>query len=471
MSFLNTRQVALDYQKGGPGQGQRRILDVIEDVAYGMGEWTESLGAITRDFRKDPRTNKMRAMPVRRGNPEPVTFAITCRMKAFNVLESFGADDRLVLYKRYTGTLPPSDLLKYIRIEQFVDCAIVDRQEGAGATDGSEEESWITLTTNFNAAAANVILPVKGKTLAHGITAGSDVALNCLTMDEDGVIWIGTDEETAGAPYIFKGVPDADGVYTWTGIEITGQTAAIETIAAAGDYLLFGIGTNILRAAKSAPATVTTTAFGGAVNHIVAIDAANIVAVGASGLLRKSEDGGLSWTTVATGSSAALNRIAVRSLTDWWIGGATGTILHYDSGAVTTISDPTSGAGINAVALPADRDSDVYLGTSTGAVWKSQNDGTTWAQYRFPGDSAGSVDELGFGGEYGGVLYIVHTPASGSTRVLRDLAGGIGGNSNVEALTVPANTGFNGLLVSGVNEAFLVSALHSGANMIVQVEV
>lgn len=468
--YLNTRNVSIDYQVGGPGRGQRRILDVVEDVAYGMGEWTESLGAITRDWRKDPLTHAMKPMPVRRGNPEPITFPLTCRMKALNRLEQFDADDRLVIYKRYTGTLAPGNLLNYRRIEAFLDCAIVDRAHSAGATDGKDEESWIDLTVNVNAGAAAIILPVAGKAIPHGISGAGDVTLNCIIMDEDGVIWIGTVNETAGAPYIFKGVRDVEGNITWTGTTITGQTAGIDCLAAAGDYLVFGIGTNICRAPKSDPANVTTTAFGAAVSEIVAIDAANLVAVGASGTVKTSDDGGLSWTAVTSGVATTLGCIAVRSYNDWWVGGASGTLLHYRKGTFTTLADPTSGDTITTIALPEGREDEVYLGTSTGEVFYTQDGGDTWAEYRFPGDNAGSVDLLAFADWMGPVLYIVHSPVAGSTRLLRDLAGGVGGNNNVEVISVPTNIGFNGILVEGVNDVFLVGDASSGVNLIVKVE-
>jgi len=471
-SYLSTKNVSIDYQVGGPGRGQRRILDVVEDLAYGMGEWTESLGAITRDYEKDPRTNRMRPMPVRRGNPEAITFPLTCRMKAVNILERFGPDDRLVISKRYTGTLDPANLLNYRRIEVFTDCAIVDRGHSAGATDGKEEEAWVDLTTNVNAGAVAILLPVAGKSIPHGITAAADVSLLCGCIDPEGVIWLGTAAESGpAAPHILKGVRDADGKFTWTAYDVTGQTADIVSITAAGDSLIFAIGTNLCRAEKSDPATVTTTAFGAAVSKVVAIDAANIIAVGASGTVKQSEDGGLSWTTLVSGVTTALNSIAVRSLVDWWIGGATGTLLHYYKGTFTTLADPTSGAGISTIALPEGREDEVYLGTSTGAIWKTQDGGVTWTQVRFPGDSAGSVDHLAFADWMGPVLYIVHSPVSGPARLLRDLAGGLGGNTNVEVVPgIPANSGLNGLLVEGVNDVFLPGDVHSGSNLIIKVE-
>lgn len=469
--YLSTRNVALDYQAGGPGRGQRRILDVIEDTAYGMGEWTESLGAINRSWSKDPHTNKMRPMPVLRGNPEAITFPLTCHMKAVNILEQFDADDRLVICKRYTGTLDPANLLNYRRIETFLDCAIVDRAYSAGATDGRDDEAWVDLTVNMNAGAVSVVLPVAGKAIAHGVSAASDCNLLCGCIDPDGVIWLGTAAESGpAAPHILKGVRDDDGKFTWTGYDVTGQTADVVSITAAGDSLIYAIGSNLCRADKSAPGTVTTTAFGATVSKVLAIDAANLIAIGASGTVKVSEDGGLSWTALTSGVSTALSSIAIRSLVDWWIGGASGTLLHYYKGTFTALTDPTSGATINTIALPEGRDDDVYIGTSTGAIWKSQDAGENWTQVRFPGDSAGSVDHLAFADWLGPVLYIVHSPVSGSTRLLRDLAGGLGGNTNVEVITVPANSGLNGLLVEGPNSVFLPGDVHSGSNLIVKVE-
>jgi len=468
--FLSTKNVSVDYQVGGPGRGQRRILDVSTDTSYGMGEWTDSLGAITRDWYRDPSTNQMRPMPVRRGNPEPITFPLTCRMKALNLLEQFSATERLAIHKRYVGNLSPSNLLNYSRIEVFTDCAIVDRGYSAGATDGRDEENWVDLTANINAGSVSIILPVAGKSIPHGISGANDVSLNCITADDSGTLWIGTVNESAGAPYIFKGVRDVEGNITWTGYTITGQTSPVTTLAVAGDYLVFGIGTNICRAAMSDPSTITTVAFGATVNKIVAIDAANLIAVGASGTVKMSNDGGLSWTAITSGVSASLSSIAVRNYNDWWIGGASGSLLHYTKGTLTALSDPTGGDTINTIALPENRPDDVYIGTNGGEIFYTINGGSTWTEYRFPGDNAGNVNLLAFADWMGPVLYIVHTPVSGPTRLLRDLSGGVGGNTNVETITVPSNIGFNDIFVEGVNDVFLVGDVASGTNLIVKVE-
>jgi photosystem II stability/assembly factor-like uncharacterized protein len=281
-------------------------------------------------------------------------------------------------FKRHTGTLRTGNLLNETRIE-----ASPTRHRGPQAAAGrpTARKSPGAAHQHERGAAASSA----GGGRASRTDPGAATTINNIVRTKTDIR--PGPKKRRLPPHIFNGVRDVEGVITWTD-HLTGQTAGIDCLAVAGITSRHRL--EYRRAEKSDPATVTTTAFGAAVSRVVAIDAANIIAIGASGTVRTSEDGGLSWTALISGVTTALNSIAVRSLVDWWIGGATGTLLHYYKGTITAIADPTGGDTLTTLALPDDRDDDVYLGTSTGEVFYTQDGGDTWAEYRFPGDNAGS---------------------------------------------------------------------------------
>jgi len=474
-SFLTNKQVAVEIAAGVGGRAPRKILDIDSDVAYGVGAVNQSLGEITREFRKSARSNDWVPMPVRRGKPEPIETELTAKMQAVNYLERFGADDRFNLFVRYTGGGDPTLPLSYRRIDLLVDVAIAGFNRENVATDGTDDETDVILTIPVNAGQVYRLNPIAGKSVVHGLTGAGDCNITCITVASDGTIYAGTEADSTGThPFVLV---SPDGGDTWTSYELSTPTADISAIMIAGNKLFVATGTAILyteAVVNLTGAVWTSTTAAQNVNALYAIDAANLVAVGAAGMMLMSEDGGGSWSPVTTGSAATLGCVAFRDINEGYIGGATGTLLKYDQGTISVIADPTSGATITTIALPDDpsggRDQDVYIGTATGKVFKSFDGGTSWEQMRFPGDNAGTVDALVFYGFKGAVLFILHTPVAGSTRVLRDLSGGYGGNTEVEAVSTPANSGLNALLVANQNLALAVGDVHSGASMIISVE-
>lgn len=122
-------------------------------------------------------------------------------------------------------------------------------------------------------------------------------------------------------------------------------------------------------------------------NHIHAFDEDNIVAVGNANVVVASSDGGETWRLI-TGPVAGvvLNRVAMRSPTEWFVGTAQG-LLHYtlDSGVTWSRSDfPFNGTGNTVTALNFAPDLNMVgwlatrLADLTGRILRTIDGGRSW---------------------------------------------------------------------------------------------
>jgi len=467
--FLTTVKSVIEVQIDGL-TGNRAILDVTNDVRPALEGWTKGLGAITRGYRRGP-TGASVPRPVRRGDTEDITTSMEFDSVASNYMEQLDADSRFALYVRHT-TSHPANPLSYARVDILTDVAIEGIEYGTMSAKEGDEEN-ITHTVNLNAANHVRILPVEGRKLSTGWAENDDNNVLDAAVDDDGVIYLLTAVDSVdGYSYLVK---SADGGLTWTETALTAVTANPASIAVCGNYLLVGYGTTIAVYSKTGVASTTSTVAAN-VALIRAIDAANAIAVGASGMIVMTDDGGTSWSTVTSGVATALSSIAIRNINEWFVGGASGTLLKYDSGTVSAVTPPSSmaAATIGAIAVPDSkkgftREETVAVGASTGDVYISADDGDTWTQVAFPGDGAGAIADLKFTEFLGQVLYILHTPAAGSSVVWRDWSGGVGGNNNVESVTVPTNSGLTELVPFDANLAFVFGNVHSSDEMVVKI--
>jgi hypothetical protein len=80
-------------------------------------------------------------------------------------------------------------------------------------------------------------------------------------------------------------------------------------------------------------------------NAVTAIDSLNLWVVGDHGTVIRTVDGGMTWTTVESGTTRNLNAVCLVDRDHGWIVGDSGTVLIYRRGGVTGIrrdaySDP-----------------------------------------------------------------------------------------------------------------------------------
>lgn len=469
--YVTTPEGILEIQQGiRPAQ----VLDVVRDNDHTLGGFDHDYGAITRGWRMSPRTGKPVPLPVSRDMPGDITPELTCKMLTRNYLEELGADARFSLYLRHNPPRP-GDHLSYTRVEILTNVAIDKITYGdlKKTEPAAGDEARTEITVPINAATHIIIHPVTGAQLETSWTGPDDCAVTAAAVDEDGTIYAVTAADaTGGSPFLVSSTDDGA---TWTEVELTDLTADCTAIVVAGDTLVVAAGTSIAVYTKAGVLSSEYTA-AQVINALAAVDAATIYAAGASGLLVKSTDRASSWETVTTGVSVALTSLAVRDINNIYAGGATGTLLHIQSGnaAALTLPATLATASIDALAIPYspagfERDETIYIGADNGTVYGSEDNGATWTQIGLP-QTTGSVEALGFVDFLGQVLYVLFTPASGSSVIYRDWTRGAGGNNNMEPVTVPANSGLTVLLPITANDVYAFGAVHSGAEMVVKVE-
>lgn len=273
-----------------------------------------------------------------------------------------------------------------------------------------------------------------------------------------------------------------DGGTTWNGSSIQvllGASAHANSIAKAGDYAVVVGETGIAYAKyqdiKDGVSNPWTLAYSGAgINDIVAVSSDTLYACQDGGIILKSTDGGFSWTVLsnATLTSSNLLSAAYVDSTTVYFAGASGALVQYFNGTLTLITVRTSvgGAAItaqfNKVACAPGRGNEVYLGTSTGLMYRSTNALGSYVLFSLmtglPLSGNGSITDLQFAGFRGSALFIVQTNASNLSRVLRDISGGATAMQveEVGGFTNPSNFGVNTIAPASITRALTGGEIH-----------
>lgn len=140
-------------------------------------------------------------------------------------------------------------------------------------------------------------------------------------------------------------------------------------------------------------------------NDVDAFDANNAVVVGNSNAVVFTVNGGETWGSV-TGPAVGvnLNAIAMRSASEWWVGGANGKMYY------------------------------------------TRDSGSTWAEKTFSGSGSGTVQDIQWASRLVG--YASHTTAAAAGRILRTVDGGYSWYVTPEGTTtLPANDRITSLAV------------------------
>lgn len=245
---------------------------------------------------------------------------------------------------------------------------------------------------------------------------------------------------------------------TWTIQTIAAVANGVaENVAVMGENVIVAVsGTNggvyraNLTAVKAGTATftaVTGIATGAAYNAVLAVGSL-VFAAGAAGALYVSRDGGFSFTALSSGVATALNALAGDDENIVWAGGASGVLLRIRNGSIVGNIGTITGIGtdaITALAVPANRTNELYIGTITGEIWRTRNGtaGTpTWAELSFDKPSGGGIIEaLAFSDAMGATFWVVQSNSTTQSRVLIDRSGGRMGVNAVAigTFTDPAN--------------------------------
>lgn len=335
----------------------------------------------------------------------------------------------------------------------------------------------------FRAAALMEMRPLAHSSITGGVNAainhvigiGNRQCAGWCGVENDGsqeYVAVGAAVGPSTVPRIYY---TSNGGTTWKSCTLTGVTDGTAVrVTRSGDRILIAItGTSaglwaVSYATLKDPATTTAIAAslvsgisaGTTVNDVLAVNN-SIFAVGNTGNIWKSTDRGYSFSVLNnTATANNLTRIAARDEDTVYFGGVTGTLLVYLNRTAVTVISPSAitGDDVTALAVPFRWTDEVYVGTSTGEVWRSRDSRVTWTQVRFNGDNTGVIDDLQFAGIFGTLLFIIQTIVTPASRVLVDRSGGAGGAA-VQVLgsyTSPSNAGMNSLAMTDVNYGIVV---------------
>jgi len=291
-------------------------------------------------------------------------------------------------------------------------------------------------------------------------------------------------------PNLIKGVKDLTSkAWTYTLAPIIGIAGAVNAIECAGDRLVVASNAdsvvayndhdgdqdewNVITLANAPAATP---------NSLFARTPRELWVACTGGYVYRSADGGASYSALHEGALTAeqLNAIYAFDEDLVYAVGDNGVILKSEDGGETWLDMTevaTTAANLLAVVVPPGRPKEVFIGTNSGQIFRSTDEGVTFSEYAFAGSGVGTIDDLKFCGPCSGdVLWILHNDAGPRGRVLRDLSGGYGG-SDVEEVVgyteipgIAAGIELNALDCCSVNEALVGGELNGGYPMILRMD-
>jgi len=492
LDTLRTKQVVTDILQGRPGDANFEFLT----DGHGQSGFTESFGGLQDFWDKNPDTGEFVRLTPGREAPDRIETSLVAKVRTGMALRDrrhYEQCPSVLRVRDFCGR--GSDINNYVLLQYLVDAYATNREHSdpQSTIDGTDQER--TMTMNFSASYYEVVRKVQGLSIAlTGLETGyNDVAINdvvycdalecgsCGSGISDGcnTAFAVTDEDAApyANPYLLL---TEDGGATWEARVITVLSGAAVKVTCAGDRVLVvgqadGGVAYATKAGNYDDWVLEDADFFDAPTDIWAVDAATIYAPATGGAIYKSSDGGVSWTRVldpGTLATADLTEIVFVDSTLGYAGGLNGEILKFSNGVWSQLVDPTGGANITCIALQPGRGEVVVIGTSDGNIWRSRDEGENWIQIRFPGDGAGSVDDLQFAGALGVVMYIMHQNAAGFSRILRDLDGGAGlpGVEVVTTYTNPPNNAYNAFAFCEPNEGLAVGELVGVVSAVVKVQ-
>lgn len=149
---------------------------------------------------------------------------------------------------------------------------------------------------------------------------------------------------------------------------------------------------------KSTNGTTWTTqvSSGPKLNGISALDANVVYAVGASGTVQKTTDGGANWSSQTTDSNYVLYGVnAVSSTTAYAAGksGSDGVILKTTDGTNWSTVETVSGTPLNAISV-VETNPNVAFAVGDGSIIMQTTDGNTWSDTGFSSNIGGALSSI-----------------------------------------------------------------------------
>lgn len=196
-------------------------------------------------------------------------------------------------------------------------------------------------------------------------------------------------------------------------------------------------------------------------DSLMALDFNHIWLVTSTGGIYFSDDGGASWVSQGSGVVGNLWAIDMVNESTGYVVGASDVVLKTTNGsdgtnATWTATTATGGGDINQTVDALSRDM-VWVGTSGGDAWRSDDGGDSWGLRAFAGSGAGSVVDIEFENDLNG--WLIHNTAAPVGTLLRTVNGGY----NWETVSGGGtNLGFTSIFVCDVDTAFVGGEVQGG---------
>lgn len=479
-------------QPGGPGYAWA-VLDVDLDMTgpNGGGQSVESRFARAADGGPG---EQVYVGAVITSNPERLTFELMARLKDCNFLSNLTRRRCPATVAGVQGCSNRLNFLDYTMFLGYADAYVTTPTNYSdniiNSTDATDPD--LKEQVEYSAGFEYRLLKLKHEDISGTV---SDFAINKIInagtnrcagpcgpqTDKEDTYWLVTDQDSTPG-YLGTATPkflyteDGGATFTAHDINVFPLGDAVDVIKFGGYALVASPDHGVAYADYVTIKTGATgiwaqaTGFSAAQPNALILVDGTVYAAGETGYIWKSTDG-TSFDTVNAGTltSNALNCAAASGCNLVWFGGVSGTLVKLSKGvpSLVTVLDANSAAvtsNINAVAVPPNRPSEIYVGCANGNIYASRDEGATWRTLAFDNAGVGIIEDIQFGGPLGVTMFIVQTNTNSKSRVLRDVSGGAGGLTQVEIIgsfDSPDNSVINSIGVADANNALTVGEVNS----------
>lgn len=488
-----TAYTILDVRKGGPGNPWQ-ILEYEAELAAPSGGGQPVDSKWGRGTNGNPEYKGQMVT----GNPERITAQIMSRLKSETFLSELTKVRCSFDIRARQKCDDPNVLTSYNEAIILRDGSVTSYGYSGQLVNSSTDQDE-DIKSTYDASFGLETRMVK---LRHDNLSGtvSDVDINkvrCIDVDacagrcdnlgstgDQKFIAVTDVDSTSG----YAAIPcpvflyTLDGGNTWTATYVDVLPSGNGTdVLKVGDYILVNSPTKGIAYARwqdildgvTAPnlwSLSTGFTLPNAPNRIDSINGTTVLAVGNTGRVWISTDSGISFTALAAANAITtqnLNCVVMVNETLGWIGGASGVLLRYDQGVLSTVVVQKStgvllSTSILSIAVPSGRGRELFLGTSDGYIWKSTNGlagKPIFTTPTFDQQGTGQITDMQFAGLFGSVLFFVQTNAASDSRVQRDISGGYLTVAQCEIIgsyVFPANNKINSIAPANINVALTV---------------